>query len=142
MTRCSARRLSSALQGGFLLRRLPSNVFGFQFNAAPLGFCAFMTSSSTCQANVDSQGIFANNTLALQERVSIQRDWVSDPFSITRRKSSGTARQNHSNMANIPSSSSRSVLERGEWERCSMSHSQLEKLQTQGFLPAADLVPV
>ena len=72
MTRCSARRLSSTLQGRFLLRRPPSRVFGFQFNTAPLGFCAFMTSSSTCPANVDSQGIFfANITLALQERVSI-----------------------------------------------------------------------
>ena len=57
-------------------------------------------------------------------------------------KSSGTARQNHSNMANIPSSSSRTNLERGEWKRCSMPHSQLVKLQTQGFLPPADLVPV
>ena len=45
-------------------------------------------------------------------------------------------------MANIPSSSSHSNLERGEWERCFVSHSQLEKLQTQGFLPPADLVPV
>lgn len=33
-------------------------------------------------------------------------------------------------------------LERGKWERCSMPHSQLVKLQTQGFLPPADLVPV
>ena len=45
-------------------------------------------------------------------------------------------------MANIPSSSSCSNLERGEWERCSVSHSQLEKLQKQGFLPPADLVPL
>ena len=45
-------------------------------------------------------------------------------------------------MASIPSSSSRSDLEKGEWERCSVSHSQLAKLQTQGFLPSADLVPV
>ena len=45
-------------------------------------------------------------------------------------------------MANIPSSSSRSDLEKGEWERCYVSHSQLEKLQMQGFLPPTDLVLV
>ena len=45
-------------------------------------------------------------------------------------------------MANIPSSPSRPNLERGEWERCCVSHSQLAKLQTQRFLPPVDLVPV
>ena len=45
-------------------------------------------------------------------------------------------------MASIPSSSSRSDPEKGEWERCYVSHSQLAKLQTHGFLPPADLVPV
>ena len=45
-------------------------------------------------------------------------------------------------MASVPSPSSRSGLEKGEWERCFVSHSQLTKLQTQGFLPPADLVPV
>ena len=53
-----------------------------------------------------------------------------------------SARRDHSNMASIPSSSSRSDPKKGEWERCSVSHSQLAKLQTQGFLPPADLVPV
>ena len=46
-------------------------------------------------------------------------------------------------MANAPSSSSRPHgSEKGDWERCSVSHSQLSKLQKQGFLPPADLVPV
>ena len=45
-------------------------------------------------------------------------------------------------MASVPSSSSHSGPEKGRWERCSVSHSQLAKLQTQGFLPPADLVPV
>ena len=59
-----------------------------------------------------------------------------------REKSPETARRIHSNMASIPSSSFRSDSEKGEWERCLVSHSQLAKLQTQGFLPPADLVPV
>ena len=29
-----------------------------------------------------------------------------------------------------------------DWEKCSISHSQLVKLQTQGFLPPAYMVPV
>lgn len=58
------------------------------------------------------------------------------------RKSPETARRDHSNMASIPSSSSHSSSKRSEWEKCSVSHSQLAKLQTQGFLPPADLVPV
>ena len=48
-----------------------------------------------------------------------------------------------SNMADAPNSSSHpDVPEKGKWERCSVSHSQLVKLQTQGFLPPADLVPL
>ena len=46
-------------------------------------------------------------------------------------------------MASAPSSYSRPHgSEKGDWERCSMSHGQLMKLQKQGFLPPADLVPV
>ena len=46
-------------------------------------------------------------------------------------------------MASAPSSSSRPHgSEKGDWERCSVSHDQLSKLQTQGFLPLADLVLV
>ena len=45
-------------------------------------------------------------------------------------------------MASIPSSSSRSNPKRSGWEKCSVTHSQLAKLQMQGFLPPADLVPV
>ena len=46
-------------------------------------------------------------------------------------------------MASAPSSSSRPHgSEKGDWERCSISHGQLVKLQTHGFLPPADLVPV
>ena len=42
-----------------------------------------------------------------------------------------------------PGSSSRPRgPEKGKWERCSVSHGQLVKLETQGFLPPADLVPV
>jgi hypothetical protein len=46
-------------------------------------------------------------------------------------------------MASAPSSSTRPHgSKKGDWERCSVSHDQLVKLQTQGFLPPADLVPV
>ena len=46
-------------------------------------------------------------------------------------------------MASAPSSSSRPHgSEKGDWERCSVSHGQLAKLQTQGFLPPTDLVPI
>ena len=45
-------------------------------------------------------------------------------------------------MASIPSSSSRSSPKKSEWEKCSVTHSQLAKLQTQRFLPPADLFPV
>ena len=45
-------------------------------------------------------------------------------------------------MASAFSSSTRSGPKKGEWERCSVCHNRLTKLQTQGFLPPADLVPV
>ena len=46
-------------------------------------------------------------------------------------------------MASAPSSSSHPHgSEKGDWEKCSVSHDQLSKLQTQGFLPPTDLVPV
>ena len=45
-------------------------------------------------------------------------------------------------MASVPNSSTRSGPEKGQWDRCSVSHSQLTKLQTQRFLPPIDLVPV
>ena len=61
---------------------------------------------------------------------------------LRRRSPQRLLRTNHSSMASVPSSSARSGLEKGEWERCSVSHSRLTKLQTQGFLPHADLVPV
>ena len=32
--------------------------------------------------------------------------------------------------------------QKGNWESCSVSHAQLTKLQAQGYLPPADLVPV
>ena len=58
-------------------------------------------------------------------------------------KSLELARRNHSSMASVPSSSSRPHgSEKGDWEKCSVSHDQLSKLQTQGFLPPADLVLV
>ena len=49
----------------------------------------------------------------------------------------------HPNMAGQRSSSSRSRSPKpGDWEKCSVPHSQLVKLQTQGFLPPAYMVPV
>ena len=46
-------------------------------------------------------------------------------------------------MASAPSSSSRPHgPKKGDWKKCYVSHGQLEKLQTQGFLPTANLVPV
>ena len=59
-----------------------------------------------------------------------------------RRNPKRLLRRNHSSMASAPSSSARPGPEKGEWERCSVSHSRLTKLQTQGFLPHADLVSV
>lgn len=40
------------------------------------------------------------------------------------------------------SSSCLSSTKPGDWEKCIVSHSQLVKLQTQGFLPPAYLVPI
>ena len=49
----------------------------------------------------------------------------------------------HSNMAGHRSSSSRSRSPKpGDWKRCSVPHSQLVELQTQGFLPPAYMVTV
>ena len=46
-------------------------------------------------------------------------------------------------MADVCSSSSRPRSPKlGDWERCSVSHSRLVKLQTKGFLPPAYMVPV
>ena len=46
-------------------------------------------------------------------------------------------------MASAPSSSSRPHgPQKGDWESCSVSHAQLTKLQTQGYLPPVDLVPI
>ena len=46
-------------------------------------------------------------------------------------------------MAGARNSSSRSRnTKSGDWERCTVSHGQLVKLQIQGFLPPAYLVPV
>ena len=46
-------------------------------------------------------------------------------------------------MAGRRSSSSRSLSSKpGDWEECSVPHSRLVELQTQGFLPPAFMVPV
>ena len=46
-------------------------------------------------------------------------------------------------MAGHRSSSSRSRSTKpGNWKKCSVPHSQLVELQTQGFLPPAYMVPV
>ena len=46
-------------------------------------------------------------------------------------------------MASAPGSSSRPHgPQEGDWESCSVSHLQLNRLQTQGYLPPADLVSV
>ena len=51
--------------------------------------------------------------------------------------------ENHPNMASAPGSSSRPRgPKQDDWEKCSVSHDQLVQLQTQGFLPPTDLVPV
>ena len=58
-------------------------------------------------------------------------------------KSSEIAKKNHPNMANAPNSSScPHGSEKGDCERCFVSHSQLSKLRKQGFLPPSDIVPV
>ena len=49
----------------------------------------------------------------------------------------------HSTMANRRNSSSRSSNPKpGDWERCSIPHSELVALQTKGLLPPAYMVPV
>ena len=64
------------------------------------------------------------------------------PF-LTRRKSLELAIRNRANMVGAPSSSScPHGPQKGDWESCSVSHAQLTKLQTQGYLPSSDLVPV
>ena len=68
MTRCSAHRLSSALQGGFLHRWLPSSVSDLPFNVVPIGFYASATSVSTCRVNARGHGIFAYTTPTIPQR--------------------------------------------------------------------------
>ena len=52
-------------------------------------------------------------------------------------------RKIHSNMAGLRRSASCSRSPKpGDWEKCSILHSQLVELQTQGFLPPAYMVPV
>src|SRR4051812_41749090 len=49
----------------------------------------------------------------------------------------------HPNMAGQRNSSSRPGSPKpGDWEKCSVPHNQLVKLQTQGFLPPAYIVSV
>ena len=49
----------------------------------------------------------------------------------------------HPIMAGHRGSSSRSHSTKpGDWEKCSVPHSRLVELQTQGFLPPAYMVPV
>ena len=51
--------------------------------------------------------------------------------------------ENCPNMVDAPSSSSRPLgPQKGDWESCSVSRAHLNKLQTQGYLPPADLVSV
>ena len=51
--------------------------------------------------------------------------------------------KNHSNMADRRSSSALSPCPKpGDWEECSVPHSRLIELQTQGFLPPTFMVPV
>ena len=46
-------------------------------------------------------------------------------------------------MASVPGSSSRPHgPQEGDWQSCSISHLQLSRLQTQGYLPPPDLVSV
>src|SRR3989337_2024289 len=69
---------------------------------------------------------------------------VRSPHAIPHRAKSIKA--NHEklqNMASAPSSSSRPHgPQEGDWRSCSVSHLQLNRLQTQGYLPPADLVSV
>ena len=108
---------------------------------SPLGFCALnivLHVSSEC----GQSGYFLQITPQSCKEEHLFKEIGSQILSApSGEKSSKTTRQDHSNMASNPSSSSRSNLERGEWERCSVSHSRLAKQQTQGFLPPADLVP-
>ena len=74
----------------------------------------------------------------------LKRRGFSDPdHTILPRRVSIRARPEkiHSNMAGRRSSSSCSPKP-GNWKKCSVPHSQLVELQTQGFLPPAYMVPV
>ena len=85
---------------------------------------------------------FAHNPLTMQER-PLFKGIGSHIHSTSSGKSLESCQGKPFNMASVPSSSSRPHgFEKGNWERCSVPHEQLVKLQTQGFLPPADLVPV
>mgnify|MGYP002413848545 CR=1 FL=1 len=58
-------------------------------------------------------------------------------------KTSGPATEKLQNMASAPSSSScPHGPQEGDWRSLSVSHLQLSRLQTQGYLPLADVVSV
>ena len=89
-----------------------------------------------------SRCFFTNNPLTMQERRLLKEIISQRPFH-TPRKSLELAIGNRLNMASAPSSSSRpNGPQKGDWESFSISHAHLNKLQTQGYLPPADLISV
>ena len=101
---------------------------------------------STCRANARSQGIFAFATLGPSGWPSIRRDGdsqIQTSLSLLEQASNRAPKKNHSNMDGHRSSSACSPCPKpGDWGECSVSHSRLVKLQTQGLLPPAFIVPV
>ena len=78
----------------------------------------------------------------MRERRLFKETRSQIPFHTTR-KSLDLATGNHPNMVGTPSSSSCPyVPQKGDWESCSVSRAHLNKLQTQGYIPPADLVCV
>ena len=68
---------------------------------------------------------------------------IQTPLSLLEQASNRAPRKDDSNMAGRCSSSARSPCPKpGDWGECSVSHSRLIKLQTQGLLPPAFMVPV
>ena len=85
---------------------------------------------------------FAHNPPSTQER-PLFKGIRSQIHSTPSGKSSESCQTKPFDMASIPSSSSHPhSSEKGNWERCFVSHEQLVKLQTQGFLPPVDLIPI
>ena len=148
MTMSPARRLSSALQGGFFSKsRVPvvTSSVRLPINVALLGFRTLIMEICTCRANARSRGIFYICHPDHVSKSSIKETGIlrSKSHYLPQARNHQSAPKNHPIMAGHRSSSSRSrSVKPGDWVKCTISHGRLVELQTQGFLPPAYMVPV